>query len=267
MDRGGSIPNAPKLRAPTTRQILQWERIEQESMRTSQVENTGIKSQLKKLFLPSGRSVRKIQMGVLAGVAMDLDLAHHTQRWLGLQEIEINKWLRSLSVGIRTAIDVGANDGMYTLYFLAKTSAQKVIAFEPVNESIEQMRKNLVLNVPENDPRLELVTQPVGAVAGGECVILDSYLDRIQFPCMIKVDIDGGEVLLLDGARKLLASPGVRWIVEVHSPALQNECLQIFQRANYRTIVVRNAWWRHVLPELRPGELNQWIVAMPKDNN
>jgi hypothetical protein len=233
-------------------------------MRTSQAESTGLKFHLKRLLLPSGRSVRKIQTGVLAGVAMELDFAHHTQRWLGLQEIEINKWLRLLSVGIRTAIDVGANDGVYTLYFLAKTPAQKVIAFEPANESIEQMKKNLVLNVPENDPRLELVTQPVGAVTGRETVTLDSYIDRIQFPCLIKVDIDGGEVLLLDGARQLLVSPGVRWIVEVHSPTLQDECLQIFQRANYRTIVVRNAWWRHILPELRPGELNQWIVAIPK---
>ncbi len=234
-------------------------------MRTSQVENTGLKFHLKRLFLPSGRSVRRIQTGVLAGLAMDLDFAQHTQRWLGLQEVEINKWLRLLSVGIRTAIDVGANDGVYTLYFLAKTPAQKVFAFEPASDSIEQLRKNLALNVPANDPRLELVTHPVSSAAEGEYVTLDSYLDRIEFPCLVKVDIDGGEVLLLEGARQLLASPGVRWIVEVHSPMLQDKCLEIFQQANYRTIVVRNAWWRHIIPELRPGELNQWIVAIPNE--
>jgi hypothetical protein len=232
-------------------------------VRTSQVENSGIKFHLKRLLLPSGRSVRTIQTGILAGVAMNLDFAQHTQRWLGLQERELNKWLRHLSVGIRTAIDVGANDGMYTLYFLVKTPAQKVFAFEPASDSIEQMKRNLVSNGLENDRRLELVTQHVGAVARGQYVTLDSYLDRIKFPCFVKVDIDGGEVLLLEGARQLLSSGRVRWIIEVHSVALQEQCLDIFRRANYRTVVVRNAWWRHFLPELRPGDLNQWIVAIP----
>jgi Methyltransferase FkbM domain len=232
-------------------------------MRTSQVENHGLKHQLKKLFLPSGHSVRTIRTGILAGVAMDLDLAHHTQRWLGLQERELNGWFRRLSGGIRTGIDVGANDGLYTLYFLAKTPAQRVFAFEPASDCIEQMKRNLALNGYENDPRVDLITQPVGAVNGGQDVTLDSYLDRIQFPCLVKVDIDGGEIRLLEGAQRLLASKGVRWIIEVHSPALQEQCLDILRRANYQTVVVRNAWWRHFLPELRPGDLNQWIVAVP----
>jgi precorrin-6B methylase 2 len=234
-------------------------------MRTSQVENSGIKFHLKKWLLPSGRSVRTVQTGILGGLAMDLDLAHHSQRWLGLQERELNGSFRRLSGEIRTAIDVGANDGVYTLYFLAKTPAQRVFAFEPASESVEHMRKNLALNGFENDPRLVLVTKMVVAEASEKAVNLDSYLDRIEFPCLVKVDIDGGEVLLLEGAGKLLAAKGVRWIIEVHSPELQQQCLEILQRAKYRTTVIRNAWWRHFLPELRPGDLNQWIVAVPEE--
>ena len=193
---------------------------------------------------------------------MELDFAHNTQRWLGLQERELHGWFRRLSNGIATAIDVGANDGMYTLYFLAKTPAQKVLAFEP-SEGLIQMRKNLALNRFENDPRLELVTKTVGTVATGQDVSLDSYLDRIQFPCLVKVDIDGGETSMLEGSRQLLAHPQVRWIIEVHSADLQEKCLEILKQAGYRTFVVRNAWWRHILPELRPVELNQWVVAVP----
>jgi len=232
------------------------------SLRTSQVENRGLKSRLKNLVLPSGSAPRKIRSGILAGVAMELDFAHNTQRWLGLQERELYGWFRRLSNGIATAIDVGANDGMYTLYFLAKTPAQKVLAFEP-SEGLIQMRKNLALNRFENDPRLELVTKTVGTVATGQDVSLDSYLDRIQFPCLVKVDIDGGETSMLEGSRQLLAHPQVRWIIEVHSADLQEKCLEILKQAGYRTFVVRNAWWRHILPELRPVELNQWVVAVP----
>jgi precorrin-6B methylase 2 len=229
-------------------------------MRTSQIENQGLKSRLKNFVLPPGSAPRTIQTGILAGVAMELDFAHNTQRWLGLQERELYSWFRRLSNGISTAVDVGANDGMYTLYFLAKTPARNVLAFEP-SDGLAQLKKNLSLNHFESDPRLELVTKTVGTIANGQDVSLDSYLDRIQYPCLVKVDIDGGETSMLEGARQLLAKSQVRWIIEVHSAELQEKCLETLKQAGYETSVVRNAWWRHIIPELRPTELNQWIVA------
>jgi hypothetical protein len=231
-------------------------------MRTRQAESHGLKHAIKKFLLPAGASVRTIQTGALAGLRMDLNLLHQSQRWLGLEERELNGWLRRLSVGIRTALDVGANTGMYTLYFLSKTGAQTVIAFEPAIDVMEQLRKNLASNGFEGETRLKIETRPVGATPNGQDVALDSYLNEIRFPCLVKVDIDGGEAALLEGARKLLAVEGVRWIIEVHSAALQQQCLNILRQANYRVVVVRNAWWRNFLPELRPGELNHWIVAL-----
>jgi len=87
-----------------------------------------------------------IRSGLLSGLTVEMDFAHHTQRWLGLQERELYPWFRRLTEGVRTAIDVGANDGIYTLYFLAKTPAEKVLAFEPSPDSLDQLRKQ---------PRLE----------------------------------------------------------------------------------------------------------------
>jgi len=234
-------------------------------MRTTQADHYGLKYHLKRRLLPSGKSARTIQSGFLAGVTMNLDFAYHTQVWLGLYERELNGWLRRLSSNIRSGIDVGAGDGMYTLYFLAKTPAQKVLSFEPDGSRMKQVRENLSLNRLENDPRLELTSQGVGAVSDGQAVTLDSCLSRIEFPCLVKVDIDGGEVALLEGAGQLLASRAVRWVIEVHSPALQERCLQLLRSANYEATVVRNAWWRNLLPDLRPGDLNQWVVATPAE--
>ena len=107
----------------------------------------------------------------------------------------------------------------------------------------------------------------MGDAVTGQQVTLDSLAERIEQPCLVKVDIDGGEVSLLEGARNLLRSPETRWIIEVHSKALQEKCLELLQTANYRTLVVRNAWWRNFLPELRPGELNHWIIALHHDNS
>ena len=234
-------------------------------MRTGQRESHGLKYFLKRSLFPTGSAPRTIRSGLIAGLTMELDFAHHTQRWLGLQERELYGWFRRLSGGIRTAIDVGASEGVYTLYFLARTPAVRVFAFEPSADGVRQLKSNLALNGLDNSPRLEIVPKSVGASATGQQTTLDSLRDRIDDPCLVKVDIDGGEVSLLDGARALLHSSETRWIIEVHSNALQEKCLEILQAENYRTLVVRNAWWRHFLPELRPGDLNHWIIALPRD--
>ncbi len=230
-------------------------------MRFSVAEDRWWKAQVKRRLLPAGKAPRRIRAGLLAGLTMQLDFAHQTQRWLGLQERELYPWMRRFAAGIQTAIDVGANDGMYTLYFLARTSARKIFSFDAAAESLGELRENLGLNGLGSDVRLEVVAQKVAAQPGDGSTTLDSFAASIGSPCLVKADIDGGEAEMLRGAQGLLRAPGVRWIIEVHSKALEQECLRILREANYQTRIVRNAWWRHLLPELRPGELNHWLVA------
>ena len=230
-------------------------------MRHSEVESHGLRSHFKRLVFPKGEAPRMIRGGLLQGVMMQLDFAHHTQRWLGLYERELDSHFRRLSEGIHTAIDVGASDGMYTLYFLAKTSAQKVLVFEPDARNLQLLKGNLELNNLARADRLEIVPARVGASVESGTITLDSFSHSIVPPCLIKVDIDGGEVDLLRGARTLLHLPEMRWIIEVHSKTLEQSCLQMFREAEYRTEVIPNTWWRHFLPELRPGELNRWLLA------
>ena len=63
------------------------------------------------------------------------------------------------------------------------------------------------------------------------------------------------------GARALLAHPKVHWIVEIHSKALETECLETFKSHGYETKVINDAWWRIFIPEQRPAEHNNWMVA------
>jgi hypothetical protein len=255
---------SPLVGQPREKTFASRKRVKANTMRTGHLDNHGLKYYLKRSLLPSGRKPRIIRTGLLSGLKVEIDFAHQTQRWLGLQERELYPWFRRLTEGIRMAVDVGAADGMYTLYFLAKTSAEKVLAFEPSADSLSQLRNNLALNGLSENPRLEIVPKFVGASANGIEATLDSFAGRIQTPCLIKVDIDGGEVSLLNGARTLLQSGGICWIIEVHSRALQQNCLEVLQKAGYHAVVVPNAWWRHLLPELRPIELNDWIVAIPR---
>ena len=221
----------------------------------------GVKRKLKHWILPQGRAPRVIHGGLLAGLTMELDLQHQSQRWLGLQERELYRWFRQMSIGIRSAADVGANDGMYSLYFMARTPATRVVAVEPDEGCRSLLRRNLALNGLSED-RLELVPKFAGNINDSEHVVMDSFTSILEPPCLVKVDIDGGEVDLLRGAQRLLQQRDVRWIIEVHSAQLESDCARLLRQEGYSTIVVPNAWWRVFLPELRHGELNRWLVAV-----
>ena len=215
---------------------------------------------VKRMILPRGTAPRLIRGGLLGGLKMDLNFEHHTQRWLGLGEVELSEWFSRYSKGIRAAIDVGANDGAYTLFFLARTSAGQVVSCEPSETCVEQMRRNLELNGYKNDPRLRVISRFVGRNQGNS-IALNSISGAVESPCLVKVDIDGGEMELLRGAQELLDRADTRWIIEVHSQILERECLELLKRAGYEATVVPNAWWRVFLPEVRGGDLNRWIVG------
>jgi hypothetical protein len=191
---------------------------------------------------------------------MELDLRIQSQFYLGLFEREVYSWLHHLSRGIGTAIDIGAADGEYTLYFLTRTNAQRVLTFEPSSETRPRLLQNLMLNGMQRSPRLSLVSQFVGSNRSGE-TSLDMIMPLVSAPTLIKLDIDGGEVEVLRGATRLLALPDTRWLIETHTQQLEDECIAILQKAGFETKVVPQAWWRLVVPEMRASAENRWLVA------
>lgn len=216
---------------------------------------------IKNKIVPSGRFTRRVKTGAFRGLRLELDLRHETQVWLGLAEREVHRWLRKLSVGINSGIDIGAASGEYALYFLTQTSASTVLAFEPHGESRELFIRNITLNGLQKDPRWKLLEQFVGTSDEAPYCTLNSISHHVQGPCLIKIDVDGGEGAILRGADVLLDRPDVRWIIETHSQALEMDCLHILNTAGYKTQVVPNAWWRGVIPEQRPIPLNRWLIA------
>lgn len=215
-------------------------------------------SQLKRLIIRGGRHTREIRTGAFKGIVMDIDLDFQTQLFLGLHEREVQPWLIGHASRYSGAIDIGAAEGEYTLFFLKKTRARRVWAFEPQIECQTTLLRNLALNGLEDDDRLTLSTRFVGGV---DAVMLDSLAGRLPVPCLIKVDVDGGEVEVLRSATQLLRQGEVDWLIETHSQELEQECQAILGAAGYKSRVIRNAWWRVIAPEMRPIAHNRWIVA------
>lgn len=215
---------------------------------------------LKNKVVTPGPAPRIIRTGVFKGLRMQLDLRDATQVFLGLYERELHGWIRSLGEGANCAIDVGAADGAYSLYFLKHEGVRRVYAFEPDAAARQKLATNLRLNALERDGRLQVFDRPAGSGASNT-IALDSLSAGIDVPCVIKVDVEGAEVDVLAGARELLGRRGVAWIVETHSLTHEQECRRLFEEHGLEARIVSPAWWRVAVPESRPIPHNRWLVA------
>jgi hypothetical protein len=218
-------------------------------------------SELKNMLVSPERKPRRIVAGPLKSIVMSLSLRTQTQIYLGLFERETHPWLCRLSKGIATAIDIGAAHGEYTLYFLTRTQATKVFAFEPDVSLFPYLHENLRLNALGQSPRLEISSKFLGVSETEKEIQLDSLATLVHTPCFIKMDVDGAEQQILKGAKAINALSDVRWLIETHSERLESLCERILIDAGFRTTIIPNAPWRIFLPELRPIEHNRWMAA------
>jgi hypothetical protein len=218
-------------------------------------------SRLKNFVFRPERGPRQILAGPFKGIRMNLSLRHQTQVCLGFFEKETHPWLRKLSKSIGTGIDIGAAHGEHTLFFLLKTGATKVYAFEPDPSCLPLLAENLELNELTRSERLQICEKFAGDTESDREMRLDSLRDAMNLPCLIKVDVDGAEENVLKGASQLNQLPDIRWLIETHSKELEAACLGILSDAGYQTRIIHNAWWRFAVPELRTIPHNRWLAA------
>lgn len=219
---------------------------------------------IKKLFMPKGIAPRRIKFGICKGLIMQLDLNHQSQIYLGLYEREIYKWLKKISSGINTAIDIGAAYGQYTLFFLKKTNSKKIISFEPEANCLNIFKTNLKLNGFAESERFRLIEKFVGVKEDSLNCMLDSFISDITCPCLFKIDVEGAEVDVLKGSRKILELKGISWLIETHSKQCEEDCIKILKSSGFDITIIFNPWWRAIIPELRILEHNRWLVAVKK---
>ncbi len=218
-----------------------------------------MKRLLKRLLLPKGRKLWRIKGGLAKGILMHVDLQHRTQRLWGFEEIELAPALRKLIPLCKSLVDVGSNDGYYTLIFL-KSGAERVIACE-AGPSAEELLANAAANGWHPDARFQVVRRLIGQ--GDGYLPVAEVIAQLPRPILLKIDVDGDEGGVL---RSVEASPhlkGLLWLVETHSRELEEECLGWFQARGYRTEIISRAWWRALLPEFRPILDNRWLLARP----
>lgn len=86
---------------------------------------------IERRLVRKGRRPYKIPVGLFKGLALNLDLQHQTQVYLGLWERETYGYLRRAAEECEWMVDIGAGHGELCLFFLKRSGARRVIAFEP----------------------------------------------------------------------------------------------------------------------------------------
>lgn len=214
---------------------------------------------------PTGLTEIEISAGALAGMKMRLDLQSEKDYWLGTYEVELQSAIGELVQPGWTVYDVGANVGYISL-MLARAVGEtgRIFAFEALPANVERLRENLALNRLES-PRVQVVHGAVAAAsapvrfligpsddmgkADGSAGRQTDYIEAIEVPGLsldefiytqgnpaphvIKMDIEGGEVLALPGMKRLLAEARPLILLELHGPEAARLAWETLTAAGY----------------------------------
>jgi len=242
---------------------------------------------------PTGLVEVKVAAGDLSGFTILLDMQVDKDYWLGTYEPELQSALRELIPTGAVIFDVGANIG-YVSLLLAKAAgaAGKVFAFEALPSNIEQLRRNVALNGMDAQVTViaSVVTQAPGPVrflvhasrgmgkaAGSagredkvesEVTVPGISLDEFVYgqgnplPQVVKMDIEGGEVLALPGMHRVLAEARPLMLMELHGPESSRVAWETLTAAGYEMCWMRPGY--PVVPSLDAMGWKAYIVAKPK---
>lgn len=226
-----------------------------------------VKARLKSILLPHGLAPRRIRGGELAGFQMLLDLQEDTQVWRGIYEQALQSWVRRQVHPGAICFDVGAAEGWVALLMASRAPGGCVYAFEPSSRG-DQIQETFRLNEgrPLADLRIvkALVGNPLGTPNGSQpdnslsLISLDDFFDQsgLQRCDILKIDVDGPEVEVLQGAVKLIERFRPQMCVEIHSRLAFAEVGRRLADWGYRTSVVYPPAHEH-----RPIEFNPMIFA------
>jgi len=197
--------------------------------------------------------------GLSIAIRISTPNEHYRAETYATKEPETIEWLRENLRDGDVFYDVGANIGLYSLYAAKLRPGCRVFAFEPESHNFGNLCENLLLNRAENvtpcffplsnheafapfyvyDLRAGGALHSLGRpsplrdgppllTTGAIAVTIDMLVSRYGLPTprLLKLDVDGNEEQILDGAAAVLASGSLRSIlVEVTWPNKHNTAL------------------------------------------
>lgn len=176
---------------------------------------------------------------------------NHTRSFYELPMLEC---IGGLTLG-GTVVDVGANIGNHSVYFGLFTGADKVLAFEPYPLVARLLRENIIANglrgrIEHRDYALGATTGRVGIRPGpahnrGHTKVVDGSdvmqrrLDDIvgdEDVSLMKVDVEGNELQVLQGATGLISNQRPHLFVEASNALRRYRLDKFLGRYDYQRV-------------------------------
>ncbi len=180
------------------------------------------------------------------------------------KEPETVNWLESCGEKKSVFYDIGANIGAYSL--IAGSLGIEVYAFEPSYKNIETLQDNIFLNklnrnitplpfvlgvgniiqsfslddnssgathtFSEFQRKKDACTQQLLVMSLDECV----RIFNIPIPTMIKIDVDGAEINVLNGAKNTLAHKNLKHLLIEIEDEKKKEIFEIVKKYSFNVV-------------------------------
>jgi FkbM family methyltransferase len=233
----------------------------------------------------------RVMRGRMAGVRINLG-GSFVRYLTGDAEPEVQEALAQLVKPGQTVYDVGANIGFFTILCSRLVGPQgRVYAFEPIPQNLVTLRRNIALNgltnvvvvekaLSASTGTAEMFVSPWSAfhslnVEGAskqdnhgpqegeivvETVTLDEFVAQagVSAPDLIKIDVEGAELIVVEGMRETLRLIQPLLLCELHDT--QGAYGEFVDSIDYRARVIDGE-----SSELADADRNVHTLAWPRD--
>ena len=175
--------------------------------------------------------------------------------WLGSYELEKQQLFKKFVKNNDVVYDIGAHVGFYTLLASMLVGDGRVYAFEPLPSNIAILKKHIVLNKLTNVTVIEAAvsdkegktffkegeSSTTGTISekNGSFAVQEVFIDKlietqnILPPRILKIDVEGTELSVLQGARRTLRQYKPIIFLATHSQKLYQECHVFLSQIGY----------------------------------
>jgi FkbM family methyltransferase len=231
---------------------------------------------------------REAQIGSGVGKGLFINVGSSAAAYvLGTFKPEVQTYLSSSVKAGNVFYDIGANVGFFSLLAARLTGPQgKVISFEPLPENLLSLRENVehnhfsnvnilpfALGAVNQQQVFQVSERPTwGKLKGVGPDTPDKYLSDIKVsvrrlddlfsegvippPDFVKIDVEGAEVEVIEGAIDTLSRFGPTLIIELHGTG--NRLTQVFARIDYCAVPLNEKF-----QDVAQAHWNATILAFP----
>ena len=205
-----------------------------------------------------------------------------TSCWLGTYELSLQKMAVKYIHHGMTVCDVGAHAGFFTMFFSRLVGDTGFVhAFEPYPVNNANIKRHIDLNDvrnvrlwqialsdttgyagfrPSKHSSMGTVTSETDASIMVGLATLDSFVDDqiIAPPDVVKVDIEGHELQLLQGAKGTIARYSPILFIEFHSTEKKASCHRFLENYGYSVTNIESVG-------NDPEHYSRMVCALPRD--